>query len=541
MSVEFRQRTPSEYAQMVWKNKWLIVMPTIVVALAVAWVVRKLPNLYESKSVLVVRPATISANLVARLSESDLVFRINSIHQEVTSRSSLEPLIQRYGLYKDELARKVPMEALIQRMQTQDIQVDIDRSDSNVPNAFNIFYRSNDPNAARSVTAELAGKYVSAQLNAANSQAVQTTAFFEQRVAETKDKLDDIDRRRLDFMRVNIKQLPDNGGAMTQQLMGLYEQQKGYVTESGRMRDAIAGFETQLNLLARTREQAIEDAINTVTDPKNTEAYARLIERRSQLRNELAEMRTSLREKNPDVIAKQKQIADVQGDIDDLFADRDRQVAAKRKELAGRVDTQTPVLREQMQRYRNELSRQQSQLAQTNAQIAELERRLSGVPGATIALQQLDREYSTQKTLYDELLSKAENAKLSGDANSNSQGETIQVIDAASLPQEPVAPKRQVLYAFGLALGMGCGIMLAALREVPRLMTVQNTEDAEHYTHLPVLVSLPEMLTPSEIRRARLRRLAFATAGLVVAVVSVPALIVIFRFTRIFDILSGVN
>ncbi len=38
MSVEFRQRTPGEYARILWNRKWLIVLPTIAVAVAVAWV-----------------------------------------------------------------------------------------------------------------------------------------------------------------------------------------------------------------------------------------------------------------------------------------------------------------------------------------------------------------------------------------------------------------------------------------------------------------------------------------------------------------------
>ena len=48
MSVEFRQRTPGEYAKIVWKRKWLIILPAIAVATAVAWVVYRLPDVYES-------------------------------------------------------------------------------------------------------------------------------------------------------------------------------------------------------------------------------------------------------------------------------------------------------------------------------------------------------------------------------------------------------------------------------------------------------------------------------------------------------------
>ncbi len=48
MSVEFRQRTPSEYLRIAWKRKWLIILPAIAIATSVAWVVYRLPDIYES-------------------------------------------------------------------------------------------------------------------------------------------------------------------------------------------------------------------------------------------------------------------------------------------------------------------------------------------------------------------------------------------------------------------------------------------------------------------------------------------------------------
>jgi polysaccharide chain length determinant protein (PEP-CTERM system associated) len=541
MSLEFRQRTPAEYVAMVWKNKWLVIIPTIAVTLAVGWVVRKLPNVYESSSLLIVRPATISSNFIGRLNETDLLFRINSINQQVLSRSSLEPLIRRYGLYKEELAGGASVESLVERMQAGDVKVQIDRTREDMPNAFNISFRSRDQTAARSVTAELASKYVNAQLQGVQEESVKTVAFFEQQVGETKAQLDTLDQRRLEFMRSNIEQLPDSGGGLTQRLIGLYEKQKSYASELGRLRDTIAAIENQRSTLVKVREDQINDVIESVTDPMTTPVYAQKDARRSQLRAELQEMLTTLKPKNPDVIAKQAQLDDVESEIAAMVADQKRRIDQKRRQLEARTDPQAAVLDTQLRNYQNELSRQQSQLAQTNAGIAELERRVNAVPGATVAIQQMDRDYNTLKVTYDNLLAKANDARLRAAANADSQGEAIQVVDAASLPEQPIAPKRQMLYAFGLALGLGAGLMLVLAREVPRLLTVQNTKDAEHYTGLPVLVSLPEMLTPREQRRARLRSFTFATAGLALAILSVPALIVVFRFTHVFNILSGVG
>src|SRR5947208_9895270 len=122
MSVDFRQRTPGELARMIWRRKWLIVLPTVAFAVAVAWVVWRLPDVYESTTLLTVRPASISTSVVPQLSDSDLTIRINNITQEVTSRSTLEPMIVRYDLYAAERARGASMDELVERMRTHDIK-----------------------------------------------------------------------------------------------------------------------------------------------------------------------------------------------------------------------------------------------------------------------------------------------------------------------------------------------------------------------------------------------------------------------------------
>ena len=87
----------------------------------------------------------------------------------------------------------------------------------------------------------------------------------------------------------------------------------------------------------------------------------------------------------------------------------------------------------------------------------------------------------------------------------------------------------------GLILGLGAGFALAALIEVPSLLTVQTTSDAEHYTGLPVLVSVPELLTGPEERKLSRRRLLFAAAGVVATVLSIPVIAYGIKFTHILD------
>ncbi|PYT04366.1 MAG: hypothetical protein DMF65_02220, partial [Acidobacteria bacterium] len=117
------------------------------------------------------------------------------------------------------------------------------------------------------------------------------------------------------------------------------------------------------------------------------------------------------------------------------------------------------------------------------------------------------------KAVYDQTVAQQTKAEQVADIAGRAQGESIAVIDPASLPEQPVAPKRPILMLLGLFAGFAFGVLLAAGFELPRLLTVQTAEDAEHYTGLPVLVTLPLLLTPREERNLKARRYALAVAA----------------------------
>jgi hypothetical protein len=137
------------------------------------------------------------------------------------------------------------------------------------------------------------------------------------------------------------------------------------------------------------------------------------------------------------------------------------------------------------------------------------------------------------------LLTQQSKVDLGADAASEQQSETIEVIDSANLPSQPVAPKRLILTGIGLAVGLGLGLLLAGIFEVPRLMTIQTAEDVRHYTGLPVLISVPELLTPQEARAFPRRRRLLLAAGLVVTLVSIPLLALALKLTHVFELLTS--
>jgi polysaccharide chain length determinant protein (PEP-CTERM system associated) len=536
MSAEFRQRKPSEYLKILLRRKWLIILPTVAVAAAVSWVVYRLPDVYESVTLIVVKPSTLPTNVVPTITEDSLTRQLTSITQVVTSRSSLQPLIEKYGLYASERNRGVAIETIIATMR-RDINVDVNTSRNDITNGFIIGFRGTDPRSTQAVTSELASKYIDEQTRNTLNSTESARQFINNQVLQTKQELDAIDQKRLNFMMGNLGNLPTEAGSLVSQHTGLREQQKALMSEVGRLQDRRSALSSQLTLLKKASDQMKDDVAETTTDPKTTMAWAELTKRKADLQAELQQMLTSLRQKHPDVIAKQAQINGINEEMEKMVGEWKEKIRLKQEKLANRPDLSVASLTEEIKMVEGEIRRQQKLLSDNEEQIVKILARINSVPGAEVELGAIEREYETKKTAYDQLLMQQQKISLGAEAATQQQGETIEVIDPANLPSSPVAPKRLMLSTLGLAFGLGLGLVFAGILEVPRLLTIQTSEDARHYTGLPVLMAVPELLTPQEARAIPIRRKLLLAAGMVATIVSIPVLALVLKFTHVFEFL----
>ena len=538
MSIEFRQRSPSEYLKIIRRRKWLIILPVIAVTSAVAWVVYRLPNVYESQTLIVVKPSTLPTTVVPTITEDSLTRQLTSIAQVVTSRSSLEPLVIKYEIYKSERLRGEPMESIIDMMR-RDIKVEVNTSRNDITNGFNITYYGRDPRITQAVTAELASKYINEQTKNTVNSTNSAKQFIDNQVRQAQDELTLVDNKRLEFMQKNVGNLPTEATSLIGQLTGLRDQQKSLIAEVGRLQDRSSSLATQLTLIKKQSQQDIDDSAENTTDPKTTLAWAELVKRKADLQSELQQLATELKPKHPDVLAKQAQLDSVSKEMDQMVAEWKERILAKQKKLQNRPDLSVAATEAQLKAVEGEIRREQKVLDENEKQINAIVQRINSVPGAEVALGALDRDYQTKKSAYDQLLLQQQKITLGADAASQQQGEGIEVIDPANLPSKPVAPKRLMLSGVGFAFGLGLGLLLTGIFEIPRLLTIQSSEDARHYTGLPVLIALPDLLTPEEARAIPRRRRLLLGAAVAITVMAIPVLALALKATHVFEFLSA--
>lgn len=549
MSVEFRQRAIGEYLKILKRRKWLILLPLLTMTIAVGYVIYHLPSMYESKSLLTLKPPTISATVIQSLSTEDLSQRLQTISQEVKSRSSLEPMVVKYQLYENERNAGMPMEKVIEKVYN-DIDIKLERTDEEKVAAFSVSFKYLVPKAAQNVTSELASKFVNAQTMSQTQRAESTKEFIEEQVDSAKSTLDALEKQRLEIMMQNVETLPESSQGLIAQLEGLRQREQTIskeketlISEKGRLNDSIRAMNSQMRLIEDFGERENQDNAKDLMSIEQSPAYIELVKQRAALTSKLENLKITLREKHPEVIKAKNDIDKINDEIEKIRVSLQARAKSSSTTTTRKADLQKQNLIIEIQKTQSQISQIEQQMAykdqevQQNAgEIAVLESKINSIPNVKVALEGINTQYESAKKTYYELLEKKNSAEIIVGVESSAKGETIRVQDAANLPSAPAnASKKPMLVAMGSVVGLAFGLFFAGVLEVPRLFTVQNVEDAKHYTGLPVLASVPPLYSHQEIAWKKRANWFKVIAGIAVAIGIIPVMIMLLQATHIFD------
>ena len=549
MSVEFRQRSAGDFAAMLNRRKWHIVLPTLAVFLASIWVVSGLPMLYESRTYLIIMPPTISEKVAPSLTDADLSKRVEAMRQDVLSRSHVEMIIDKFDLYPEDRRPGTNGDRLIWNF-LSNVTITPEKTDQRELLGVEVKFRYPSPKAAQAVAGALAEKYVSLQ-NVESTQSAETTRqFIDDQMAQAKSKLDALEKERLGIMIKNVETLPESSQGLIAQLQGLRQREEtiskekeSLMLERGRVQESIRAMNSQARLIENFGEKETQEAATQASRIEDTPAYAGLVQKRAELNSRLATLKKQYREKHPDIVQAQTDIEKLDDELEKLAKSTDQRVRQASQSSQRKADMQRRSLdiekekaEGQIVQIEKQLQARDEEVRNNAAQIAGLEAKINTIPNVKVALDGVDNQYQSAKSNYDELLKKYNNAQQQVQLESNAQGETIRVVDPASLPFKPVNSTKRWFYALAAtAVGFALGLILAGFFEIPRLLKIQTVDDAAFYTGLPVLASVPPLMTDVELDKMSRAHRMKVFAGALGSLAAVPLLIVVLQVSRVFE------
>ena len=549
MSVEFRQRSAGDFIQILNRRKWQVILPTLAFFLATAWVVAKMPSMYESKTELTILPPTISEKVAPSLTDADLSKRILAMRPTVLNRAAFLDIIAKFNLYPEDQAKGATSDDLIFTLASR-IKIETKEADDKKVLGFSIAFRDPSPQTAQAVAADIAERYVKAQSIESTQSAESAREFIDDQLAQAKANLDTLEKQRLEVMVQNVDTLPESGQGLIAQLEGLRNQEatiskekESLMTEKGRIQESIRAINSQMRLIENFGERETREAVDQASRVEDTPAYGQLIQKRAELGSRLENLKKQYREKHPDIIQAQTDIDKINEELEKLAKNTEQRVKQASQSSQRKAELQKKSMEIEREKAEGQVAQIDRQLAmrdeavrQNSSQIAFLESKINTIPNVKVALEGINNQYEAAKANYAELSRKFSSAQTNVERESNSQGETIRVVDPANRPQTPENSKKRPFYLLvGTGAGLMLGIMIAGVFEIPRLLRIQSIEDAKHYTGLPVLAAVPPLLTSQEVAaniRSYWRNVSIGTAG---AMASVPIIVIVLETFRIFE------
>jgi hypothetical protein len=119
---------------------------------------------------------------------------------------------------------------------------------------------------------------------------------------------------------------------------------------------------------------------------------------------------------------------------------------------------------------------------------------------------------------FDEMMKKTMEARVAQGLEKEQMGERFTIIDPARLPEKPVKPKVPAILLIGLFLGVGAGVGTAAMKEFND-RSVRDPKVLTELMRLPVLVTVPVIVTARDVLRQKIQRKRIAVIAAALFVV----------------------
>jgi len=509
-----------EYVEIVLRHKWLIILPFVLVASLGAVYSKLPPDIYRASTLILVEQQKVPEAYIQSIVTSTVNERLRTIRQQIMSRTMLERIINEFDLY-GEIRESTTIEGLVTKMRSN-IELDVQSARRGSSSTFELFYQGKDPKTVAMIANKLASLFIEENLKVREQQAEGTTEFLAVELNRIRKELESKEEAIRTFKQKHMGELP---GELDTILRGLDRFQLQVQTNGEAMRAA----ENREVLLQR---QLAEMTSTLITSGESGTGHAiRSVSPRTQLvglRQDLQDLKVRYTEKHPEVIRVEKEIRVLETKLMKESEEEGTEDAGP-----AMVSSSDPVyydLRNQLAETRLDIRRMKDEERRLKREIAKYQKRVEKIPNHEQQLVTLTRDYDNIEENYQSILNRKLDAQLSANMERKQKGEQFKILDPARIPERPFKPDRRKILLVSLILGLGIGGGLAFVAEYMD-HSFRDSKELEEFANLPVIASIPRIITEGDKERKRVRRrIAYASSSVILLIMIVTATIHLFIF-----------
>ena len=471
------------------------------------------PKSYVASTTILAQSSDIIAPLLeGRAVPTGVTDRAGLARQVVFSRKVLTEAMQAGG-WMESQPSPVEQERIMERIK------DATQVTSPRPELVQITYRDSDPQRTFSVTKHLAELFIEESRATKERESREAFEFIDNQVSDYHKKLTSAEEGLLKYRSENADAQAGSAADANARISALRTQVE----------------QARTNLMEqRSRESALVAQLSgesEVTAVQTREGLyrAQLIE----LQNQLDRLLLTYTEQYPDVVRTRMQMQDIQRQLKDEQDRRSTAVASGQTQSPFGNTQFNPLyqeLRTRLADLRREIAATQTRMSASEGMLNDELDRSRRIAASEGALAELTRDYEVNRDIYQDLLRRRENARVSMVLDEEQRGLTFRIQDPAILPLRP-SGLRLLHFAAG---GLGAGILapfallFALVQFDPR---VRSARQLERTTGLVALATIATYPTAGERIRNR-ARVAFAFA-VVAAVLGAYALVYWFKVVKL--------
>lgn len=450
----------------------------IAVAVGLTW-----PKSYTSSTAIFVEQRNIIQPLMQGAAVATTVTDRAKIAREVIfSKKITNQVIEHGGFVRDgatNLEKQRIIDSLIKRTMVRNVG----------PNLIKIEYTDANPKRAYEVTKRYADLFIAESMANQSQESEAAFEFIDSQVKEYHAKLKQAEENLKKFKTEHVDARPGSETEVSTKINTL---------EATIEKTSLQLKEAQIKKESLAKQLSGEAVITT-----SLTREGQYLGRIADLQAQLDTLRLSYHDTHPDVVHIKHQIEDLK---EAARAERERREAAQHeRESHGQVFVDEGVrVNPLYTKMKSELFETNTEIETLAARLAESRRRLQEeverarrVHGGEALLAELTRDYNVNRDIYQDLLRRRENARVSKNLDRDRQGLTLRIQEPAAVPVEPSGLRFMHFAVGGLLLGLLLppGILIAIQQVDPRVCSALAIADR---LRVPVLATIPHLATPQE-------------------------------------------
>ena len=455
-----------------------------------------LPASYTSSAKILVESQQIPGDLVMSTVRSHAAERLKVIEQRIMTRDNLLEIAEDFDVFADrrDLSPTEIVTEMRESSQFRLARLGGGRGSGTMALAFTVSFSTENPRVAAKVVGEYVTRILESNVRLRTERAADTYEFFEQEVQRLGGELTAVEAEMVEFKRANRQTLPETLDFRSNNLFRVQQRVQLIDREVANLR------ERRKTLLSR-RENP-DELLAGERDPTLAELQHAELQRRLGVRMAI------LSDEHPEIKNLKTQIAT----LERIMADEERSRRENAAEVMGeQLSRELSSIDDDIELIDQQLDQLMDEMTSLETREASLERTIAETPNTQMQLKYLQRNYANLQRQYEEARSKLALSATGEQLELKQQAERFELIEEATVPEEPDKPDRMMILLMGVGGGGGAGLGLIVLLEFLN-RAVRRPSDVVAVLDMQPLAVIPYIYTEPELRRRSRMKWGFLVA-----------------------------